>query len=82
MREMYRKIDGWDDRLERCPFCGYAAEMWEYEPTPEHYQKVVMCANGGDGQDEPECPMYMPPEGFYRATKVDAAEAWNKRIAA
>lgn len=82
VREMYHRVTGWDKKLERCPFCGSNAEMWEYEPTSNHYQKVVMCSNGGDEDNDIEpCPMYMPPEGFYRDTKANALKTWNTRKA-
>lgn len=81
-REMYHRVNGWDRKLELCPFCGSPAEMWEYEPIPGTYQKVAMCSNNGDENNDVEpCPMDMPPEGFYRSTKADAAEIWNRRQA-
>lgn len=79
-RELYKPIPSWDAELKACPFCGSPAEMWEYEPTENHFQKVAMCGNDGDEDEGIEpCPMYMPPEGFYRDTKKNAAEAWNRR---
>lgn len=82
VREMYRKISGWDATLEPCPFCGSAAELWEYSPSEDHHQKVVMCSNNGDEDaDTEECPMFMPPDGFYRATKSEARDIWNTRKA-
>ncbi len=84
-REMYRKIQGWDATLERCPFCGSKAELWECEPTPNYFQKVVMCSNDGGHEEYEgerlECPMYMPSGGFYKATKIDARNVWNQRKA-
>lgn len=80
VREMYRPIKNWNESLESCPFCGCKAEMWEYEPTPSVYQKVVMCSNDGDNDENIEpCPMYMPPEGFYKDTKAKARKIWNTR---
>lgn len=80
MRDLYRRIEGHDRLLLACPFCGSRAEMWEYEPTENHFQKVAMCSNGGDeDRDIEPCPMYMPPEGFYKATKQEAKRAWNQR---
>ena len=85
-RDMYRRIEGWDATLEPCPFCGSPAEMWEYEPSPNHYQKVVMCSNNGEAEEYEgerlECPMYMPSDGFYKATKNEARNIWNTRKAA
>lgn len=83
VREQYYRINGWDATLEPCPFCGSPAEMWEYSPHDDCHQKVAMCSNGGDednGTDE--CPMYMPPQGFYKATKLEARNTWNTRKAA
>lgn len=79
-REEYSKITGWDAVLESCPFCGSPAEMWEYSPNDDYYQKVVMCSNSGDeDKGTEECPMYIPPSGFYRATKLEAMKIWNTR---
>ena len=79
-REEYYIINGWDATLESCPFCGSAAEMWGYSRHDSLHQKVVMCSNGGDAESGvDECPMYMPPEGFYKATKNEARNTWNTR---
>lgn len=79
-REQYRKINGWDATLEPCPFCGSAAEMWEYSPHDGCHQKVVMCNKAGDeSKGIDECPMYMPSDGFCAATKNQAREIWNTR---
>ena len=79
MREEFKKIEGWDYTMEPCPFCGSPAELWEHQLDDGAYRKVVMCSNGGDGLDDEGCPMYMPPEGFYKATKIEALVAWNTR---
>ena len=71
VRELYRPAKA-NRKICNCPFCGSEGQLWEYEPEPENFQKVVMCS------DE-ECPMYMPPEGFYFAMKSDAIDAWNTR---
>ena len=74
MRERYKKIEGWGQALKPCPFCGTHAEMWEYESG--------LCGNKGDEDGEVECcPMYMPPDGFYKATKLEAMNLWNTRKA-
>jgi|GEM_PF-2300969 len=80
MKEEFKKIgDETHYHMERCPFCGNQAELWEHQLNESAYRKVVMCSNGGDGLNDEGCPMYMPPEGFYRATKTDALNAWNMR---
>ena len=80
-RELYKKIEKWDELLLECPFCGRHAEMWEYEPTPGVFQKAAMCSNDGDEDNNIDpCPMFMPPDGFYKASKIEAAEEWNKRF--
>ena len=86
VREMYKKLET-SKHIEPCPFCGYPAELWEYEPVPGHFQKVVMCTNlDNQGEDEDKddcgCPMYMPPNGFYKATKREAILIWNNRAPA
>ena len=81
-KELYTKIDGCDDRLKACPFCGSPAELWEYTPNEFMVQKVAMCSNGSDENAEPEiegCPMYMSTNEFHKSTKREAIEAWNKR---
>jgi len=78
-RELYRKIET-KESLKPCPFCGAPAELWEFEPTPDYFQKVVMCSNSGDEEENQEgCPMDMPPSGFYCETKRSAISIWNAR---
>lgn len=79
MKEEYTKIEGWDRKMGMAPLCGSPAELWEHKLENGTYRKVVMCSNGGDGLDDEGCPMYMPPEGFYKATKVEALSTWNTR---
>jgi len=53
--------------------------MWSFE-NGEQASKVVMCSKStGEGEFEEGCPMYMPGEAFYRATKIQAREVWNTR---
>lgn len=77
-KELYHKIDGYDDQLHNCPFCGSKAELWEYSISGDYFQKVAVCSKSEDDDTE-ECPMYMPPDGFYKATKKEAIEVWNTR---
>lgn len=70
----YRRIDGHDDELLPCPFCGAAAELWEYRESESEssFTKVATC---GDS----ECDMYMSNRDFHKATKREAIKAWNRR---
>lgn len=79
MKDSFKKIDSWESKLKPCPFCGSTAEMWEYKAGGDIYQKVTMCSNAGDGSAGDECPMYLPPRGFYKSTKREAMEIWNTR---
>ena len=77
-REEFKKIEGWDKTLLSCPFCGAAAEMWEYSPDEHTHTKVVCCSESG-GESGYECPMYLPSDGFYKSTKTEARKIWNAR---
>ena len=82
MRQLYKKIDGFDESLKGCPFCGEHAELWEYSPINGVFQKVARCSNGSDENAEPPiegCPMYMSTPEFHKETKSEAVKAWNKR---
>ena len=79
MKEEYTHINGWGSTLEPCPFCGHPAELWEHTVNGDQYQKVAMCSNPGDEDTADGCPMIMPPEGFYKATKREAINVWNAR---
>ena len=82
MSELYTKIVGHDDKLKPCPFCGEPAELWEYKPNPYLIQKVAMCSNRSDENENPPregCPMYMSPDEFHKPTKHEAIAVWNKR---
>ena len=77
--ELYTEIEWTGVKIKECPFCGSAGQLYQYKAGPNVYQKVVMCTNGGSDDENGECPMYMPPEGFYCATKKEAIQRWNKR---
>lgn len=80
-KEDFKKIEGYDATLEPCPFCGSPAELWEITHTKETANKFGACTNAGDEiNDDEGCPMYMPNDGFYKATKVEAVNEWNKRM--
>ena len=77
--ELYTDIEWTGVKIKECPFCGSAGQLYQYKAGPNVYQKVVMCTNGGGDDENGECPMYMPPDGFYKATKKEAIAAWNNR---
>ena len=79
MREEFLKIKS-RVNLKPCPYCGCENELWQHEQSVGYVRKVVMCSNNGDEDNfiEP-CPMHMPPEGFYMATKREAVKIANTR---
>lgn len=62
------------DNVKPCPFCGSHAYLNDYEQPEGYHRKVVIC-----GSMTLQCPMEMPTNGFYRATKREALEIWNTR---
>ena len=67
-------------KLKPCPYCGSPNELWQHEPGTGYAQKVVMCSNSGNEDNDIEpCPMNMPPEGFYMATRREAIKIANTR---
>lgn len=69
--------------LNPCTFCGWPAELYQRTNAEGTYsQKAVMCSNfGGDDPTGDACPLHLPPEDFYHATKREAVEYWNERTA-
>lgn len=69
--------------LNSCTFCGWPAELYSRSNADGTFsEKAVMCSNFGD--DDPTgnaCPLHLPPEDFYHATKREAVEYWNERTA-
>lgn len=69
--------------LNPCTFCGWPAELFSRSNADGTFsEKAVMCSNFGD--DDPTgnaCPLHLPPEDFYHATKREAIEYWNERTA-
>lgn len=69
---------------EPCPVCYADPEIWQYIANPgEVAQKVVMCSHGDeigphDALAGGGCPLYMPPQSFYRPTIREAAKHWNE----
>lgn len=70
--------------IEDCPVCATSPEVWQYIPKKgEDAQKVVMCSHSEDiGPHDAiaggGCPMYMPPNSFYRPTIREAVKHWNE----
>lgn len=69
---------------EACPVCYADPEIWQYIAKPgEVAQKVVMCGHGDeigphDALAGGGCPLYMPPQSFYRPTIREAVKHWNE----
>jgi len=70
--------------IEACPCCGSTPELWQYQVSEgEAASKAVMCTNNErigpqDGVADEGCPLYMPSQGFYRATIREAIKYWNE----
>lgn len=74
-------------RLAACPLCGSPSQMWE-RAEGDKAAKAVCCSHGEalasmphDGLAYEGCPLFSPPEGFYRATYREAAKTWNDACA-
>ena len=71
-----------DVEVKTCSVCGSAPALWQFTESGGTFSKAVMCSNG-DAVADPEdiqddgCPMYMPPRGFYKATRREAIKYWN-----
>lgn len=70
-------------RVVRCSVCGSIPELWESKERGETWSKVVMCPNSERLLPEEEmlndgCPMFMPGMDFYKATRREAIDLWNK----
>ena len=71
-------------RVVRCAVCGSMPELWEYKEIGESWSKVLMCPNSESvcstvEQDiDAGCPMFMPPRDFYKATRREAIDFWNR----
>lgn len=74
--------------LEPCPVCGSKPELWQYsEDETSPVTKLVACSMGEpigpqDGVVFAGCPLYMPPNNFYRATIREAVKFWNEMASA
>jgi ribA/ribD-fused uncharacterized protein len=65
-----------------CNWCGSPAQLWQRSNANGVWSSAVMCTNqgGGSGSPQDECPLYLPPESFYHARKVEAIDYWNRWI--
>ena len=66
--------------IARCPVCGSDAGLWSRKQG--NVTVAVMCSNNqpiGPQEDDGYygCPLYIPPEDFYKARKADAIAYWN-----
>lgn len=84
----YKRLDLGAYRLERCPVCGAAAELWQYsESDAAPTSKAGMCSRSDAIGPRDEfvsdgCLLLMPPQDFYRATIREAVAYWNAFAAA
>lgn len=86
VHEQYHKIEHHEFVLPACACCGSPAELWEHQASEAAAaRKVVMCSNLGAGPEgdtnkghNADCPLAMPPEQYYCATKKQAVEVWTK----
>ena len=70
-------------RVVRCSVCGSMPELWEHKEKSVTWSKVLMCPNSESLLPEKEmlndgCPMSMPGMDFYKATRREAIDFWNK----
>lgn len=64
--------------VARCPCCQKIPQIWERMGGEFATVKAVSCASGDPGMGlENGCPMYMPPEEFYKPTISAAVQIWN-----
>ena len=74
--------------LRPCPVCASDAALWQYSESEKSITtKAVMCSNGTafgpqDGLTNEGCLLYMPPNGFYKATIREGVKYWNDYAAA
>ena len=76
-RDTFTKLENHGLTLAACPLCGAAAELWE-RAGERSTNKAGMCSHDDPlGPIESGCPMFIPPEDFFRPTRREAAHAWN-----
>jgi hypothetical protein len=68
----------------RCAVCGSMPELWEHKEIGGTWSKTLMCPNNESVCSTVEqiidegCPMFMPGRDFYKATRREAIDFWNK----
>lgn len=63
--------------VARCPCCQKIPQLWERAGNGTAV-KAVSCVSGDAfGGLNNGCPLYMPPEDFYKPTYAAAAAVWN-----
>lgn len=82
-REDYKLLPFNLTRLNPCNFCGSEAHLWQRSNKDGSVVvKAVMCSNFGDTDPSGDpCPLHMPDENFFHATKREAVEYWQDRTA-
>lgn len=64
--------------LNPCPVCGSPPELWQRKHE-DQFHKVVACPNIDRKETVGyECPLYFPPECYYKATRREAVAYWQK----
>lgn len=78
MADDYKQVPYHATPLPPCGFCGSAAHMWQHTSNRD-VTFVVMCSQTEDGSPTGDpCPLLMPPNTFYAATKREAAKYWGE----
>lgn len=74
----YKQVPYHAAELLPCGFCGSVVHMYQHT-TARTVDFVVMCSLIEEGSPTgDDCPLVMPPESFYAATKREAAKYWNE----
>lgn len=64
-----------------CRLCGAYPELWE-QGTDDGNTLKAFCCPTHDPDDplnfDEQCPMFMPPESFWQATKRQAFATWQR----
>jgi hypothetical protein len=79
MDEQWKEVPYHAIALQDCGFCGSAALMVQHTDEAGVVDFAVNCTmkdeHSPTGDD---CPLYLPPDNFSRATKREAAQYWNE----
>lgn len=80
----YTRLTDASHALEPCAVCGSGAELWQFQATKDGPASKVVCCSlrepfgPQDGIVNEGCLLYMPPDGFYKATIREAVRYWNE----